>query len=459
MGKYIHKFNTVSDFNEHRSENYIQPWVSYTSENDKMDYNEYSAEDYEMLNTPLTFEALEDQTCITFYQSTCAVNDEMPVLEIEISTDNGNTWTTKQAELYSTQFAAPTLMLNAGEKVLIRGNNSAYGYYSNSEDAEISNCGFFAESACYVYGNIMSLIDKNNFSTLREVTDNAFSYLFSDYDGSLDGSWLLSHPEKKLLLPAVTVGTYCYCYMFSNCTNLTITPEISAITLSDYCCYCMFYGCTHLIKANKLPATTLANYCYGQMFYNCTNLTTASELPATTLATGCYANMFRGCTSLITAPELPATTLAESCYSQMFYTCTSLITAPELPATTLVDSCYMYMFQGCTNLTTASELPATTLANYCYAYMFQNCTYLTTAPELPATTLVNNCYNSMFRACSRLNYIKAMFITIPSGATSNWVSLVASTGTFIKNINAEWDVTGKDGIPAGWTVGYYPELQ
>ena len=150
---------------------------------------------------------------------------------------------------------------------------------------------------------------------------------------------------------------------------------------------------------------------------------------------------------------LPATMLANSCYQQMFFGCTSLTTAPELPATTLTDYCYSSMFEGCTSLTTAPELPATTLANGCYYYMFSGCTSLTTAPALPATTLVNDCYNNMFSGCTSLNYIKAMFMTDPSiNYTVNWVNHVASTGTFIRNSAASWNVTGIHGIPEGWTV-------
>ena len=32
MGKYIHKFDTVSEFNDYRNENYKQQWLSYTVE-------------------------------------------------------------------------------------------------------------------------------------------------------------------------------------------------------------------------------------------------------------------------------------------------------------------------------------------------------------------------------------------------------------------------------------------
>ena len=46
-----------------------------------------------------------------------------------------------------------------------------------------------------------------------------------------------------------------------------------------------------------------------------------------------------------------------------------------------------------------------------------------------------------------------MFTTTPSSTyTQNWVSGVASTGTFVKNSAATWDVTGTSGIPSGWTV-------
>ena len=91
--------------------------------------------------------------------------------------------------------------------------------------------------------------------------------------------------------------------------------------------------------------------------------------------------------------------------------------------------------------------------------MFQGCSSLTTAPELPATTLTKYCYCYMFQKCSKLNYIKALFTTTPEYSyTRSWVSGVSSTGTFVKNAAATWDVTGSDsipygdGIPSGWTV-------
>ena len=201
------------------------------------------------------------------------------------------------------------------------------------------------------------------------------------------------------------------------------------------------------------------NYCFWQMFIGCKSLVTAPELPSTTLAQYCYSNMFIGCTSLVTAPELPATTLAQSCYGSMFYDCASLTTAPsELPAKRLTQNCYSHMFYGCSSLIIAPKLPATILAESCYASMFQGCTSLVTAPELPAKVLTSNCYYYMFFNCSHINYIKALFTSTPSNTyTQNWVSGVASTGTFVKNSKAQWNVTGTNGIPTGWYAEPYKQ--
>lgn len=147
-------------------------------------------------------------------------------------------------------------------------------------------------------------------------------------------------------------------------------------------------------------------------------------------------------------------------FYRLFYNCTTIksVSSGFLPATTLANDCYYYMFYSCTSLTQAPALPATTLAISCYNNMFRGCTSLTQAPELPSTTLASTCYDYMFYGCSKLNYIKAMFTTTPSTSyTNNWVSKVASTGTFVKNKNATWNVTATSsnsyiGIPSGWTV-------
>lgn len=113
------------------------------------------------------------------------------------------------------------------------------------------------------------------------------------------------------------------------------------------------------------------------------------------------------------------------------------------------------LFKNCVTLRNAKNLvlPATTLDHRCYYAMFYGCISLVVAPELPAAALVYQCYNYMFYNCSSLNYIKAMFIYSPGLLyTYNWMNGVSNEGTFVKNKNASWNVTGNDSIPSGWTV-------
>ena len=391
--KYITKFDNHSYYETFiASEDYITPNVSICVQQNEIHYNPYVhdySQDY------LTFEALEDGT----FQFTNAIN---------YSVDNGTTWTSLAAN-------TATPIITSGIMIMWKAEltpSSSYPY----------GIGTFSSTGNFnIEGNAMSILFGDNFIGQTDLTskNRALQNLFSSC------SKLIS--AKNLSLHATTLADYCYVGMFNSCTNLTTAPQ--------------------------LPAMTLAQGCYANMFANCTSLTTAPQLPATTLAQSCYQYMFANCTSLTTAPELSAMTLANHCYNNMFNGCTNLTTLSQLPATTLAQSCYQQMFNGCTNLTTAPQLPATTLANSCYYNMFGGCTSLTTAPELPATTLAQACYASMFSSCTSLNYIKAMFTATPSTTyTTNWVKNVAATGTFVKNSAAEWDVTGVNGVPEGWTV-------
>lgn len=84
------------------------------------------------------------------------------------------------------------------------------------------------------------------------------------------------------------------------------------------------------------------------------------------------------------------------------------------------------------------------------------CTSLTTAPELPATTLASFCYFNMFSRCSKLNSITMLATDISaSNCLNEWVSGVASTGTFTKAAEMTTLPTGTSGIPEGWTVVDY----
>ena len=324
--------------------------------------------------------------------------------------------------------------------------------FSSSSDKYYYKFKVGGEGKVIASGNVMSLLSRYYLS-VTSAPEYCFSALFQDVDNLVSAA--------DLRLPATGLSEHCYYTMFSGCTALVRPPkQLPATELAEWCYSSMFKGCTALVGAPELPATKMAARCYNYMFFGCTSLKEAPALPAKRSADHCYYCMFYSCTSLVAAPELPAIDLTSgpNCYTHMFHGCTSLTSAPKLPATELSMGCYLSMFEGCTGLTTAPELNATTLADACYKGMFKDCTGLTAAPDLPATTLVDNCYNQMFSGCKNLNYIEAMFTTEPvnasihSGHTYEWLSSVASEGTFVKNEDATWDVTGINGIPTGWTV-------
>ena len=355
-----------------------------------------------MLTTPLTLEAKTDGT----------IHIEEPTVGMKYkkNTDDKVTISTT---------ADIDITVSAGDKVQFFGNGTSITSYSDdSHTTRISD----GTAECYIYGNIMSLVNESGFASATSMSANAFACLFNP------NYLLYNHPTKRLVLPATTLAKNCYQAMFSGCMELTVAPA--------------------------LPATTLADYCYDSMFYRCMGLTVAPALPATTLAEGCYCCMFQDCRGLTVAPALPATTLAGGCYTSMFQYCRGLTIAPVLSATTLAGACCLDMFKGCTSLTTVpATLPATTLANNCYQRMFSGCSSLTNAPVLPAPTLTNACYCQMFFQCSSLSAVTCLATSISGNMTTyQWLYGVAANGTFTKAAGMTSWQTGVDGIPSGWTV-------
>lgn len=307
-----------------------------------------------------------------------------------------------------------------------------------------------------------------------------FSMTNSTIQYSLDGTTWVALPAGTTSM-AINVGGKVYLkatgltpnsssgigrFIINKKCNLSGTPmsllfgdevdKYNDLTGYTYALRQLFYSCSKIISVSDdfLPATKLSSGCYYGMFMGCSSLTKAPKLVATKLGGTSYYYMFQNCTSLEYPPELPATTVGASEYRSMFQGCTALKVAPSLPATTLGSACYYDMFNGCKSLETTPLMPSQTLTADCYGRMFMGCTSLKTA-YLPATKLAARCYSSTFNGCSSLNYIEAMFVTEPSSSyTSSWVNGVSSTGTFVKNREATWEVVGTDGIPNGWEVEY-----
>ena len=331
MGEYLSKYQTEEDYNNNK-DNHLKPHVSLIVNPVEQiifipepSYIKYSKEYFTIENTgseDLTFQLMKSTKAQTVSYMDSESSDWVDTSKVIT--------VAPQSELKLKGTIAPVFSYGIGT-FRVSGNTT----YN-------------------VKGNVMSLLYGDDFSDKTDLTgkDNAFNVLFRRNTKLVDSS--------NLILPATTLASKCYQYMFQDCTSLVSAPE--------------------------LPATTLATYCYQYMFEGCTSLVSATELPATTLANYCYDNMFGGCSNLTTAPELPATTLADYCYYYMFSSCTSLTTAPELPATTLADYCYRYMFSNCSKLNNITMLATDISAKECLYYWVNNVSSSGTFIKHPSMT-------------------------------------------------------------------------
>ena len=259
---------------------HVDTYITYSSEATTVIYTKVELETL-MTETPLTFEAVEAGT-------------------ITVNLDEGATLEAIQYKLNDAEWTDVTwgeaISLAANDVIRFRGDNGTC--YVNDDDLGIwAGFHFECSNPCYVYGNMMSLIDEDGFATNTTLTEPfTFFHLFQTSDYEPDNN-ILNHPSKDIVLPATTLTPYCYDGLFADAPNITRAPELPATTLAEWCYSEMFSG-TGITTAPALPASTLADACYSDMFMNCTNLTTAPELPATVLAEGCYSSMFAGCTSL-----------------------------------------------------------------------------------------------------------------------------------------------------------------
>lgn len=126
-----------------------------------------------------------------------------------------------------------------------------------------------------------------------------------------------------------------------------------SLVLADWV-FCGLFQKTNIRFADQLvlPWVSMSSYCFFMMFSSCKNLISSPNLSATVLSQSCYQNMFENCTSLVNTFPLKATQATANCYLSMFYGCTSLVKAPSIFLATLGAGagCCSFMFQGCTNL-------------------------------------------------------------------------------------------------------------
>ena len=412
---------------------------------------------FDAKGTPLTFEAVSGTVILTIS------NTNTTAKTLEYKVDEGE-WTSKEIE------ANTTFDLPEGKVIQFRGEEATYGNHSSYKSVSI-----FGNADYYIYGNIMSLVGKDNFSTNTTLTEEAtFLALFSKINGSglvVTNNNAKNHPSKALVLPATTLAKYCYYGLFSDCKSITQTPKLPATTLEEGCYASMFCNTgvssipEDLLPAGKNGVGALASECYHAMFMSCANLTSIPSglLPAMTLVEKCYYAMFAQ-TGLTSIPStlLPATTMKNECYYRMFqYAKIKSIPVGFLPATTIATSCYEHMFSHCPYLkdVPSNLLPAPSLAERCYYCMFYNCPELTSAPTLGAAVLKTSCCYMMFADCAKLGEVTCLATNGFAGGTYNdplynWLSGAGGSASPKKIHIKSSDTTAEYNwnVPTGWTL-------
>ena len=179
--------------------------------------------------------------------------------------------------------------INYGEKIPIESDinipvkgtldhSDVVQFYGNGTD--YSGTKIVSGINMSLYGNIMSLVDEENFATITTMEGASFAGLFAGNTCGFDAS--------GLLLPATTLSQDCYSSMFAGCSGMSATPvELPALTLAPGCYSNMFEGCDMIPAAPHLPATELVDRCYASMFFQCGPLQNVTCLATTINGTDC----------------------------------------------------------------------------------------------------------------------------------------------------------------------------
>lgn len=263
-----------------------------------------------ILTTPLTIEAkAENGATVSLKKSSNSLQLEKTI-KYKKSTD------TSWKDYAFNGLNGAEISLNKGESVSFWSNNAALAQKPSNS---IHNSYFVISDECYVYGNVMSMIDDQEGATAENPkfsTDVEIGASYAFYN-LFQRCKILNHESKELVLPATTLSSYCYYSMFSRCEMLTKAPDLKAETLTRSCYSNMFYRCSSLTEAPEIAAETVAPWCCQTMFANCTSLTEGPVLKAKKLENACYNAMFMSCYKLGSLTCLATDISANNCVGAM----------------------------------------------------------------------------------------------------------------------------------------------
>lgn len=207
-----------------------------------------------------------------FYTATIELQNMLPYIPLTlVALEEGNliimnplrltiSYRRNGGELESVSAYDNRIEVLEGDVIELFGNNDAYAVLL--EDGTTLNATqIHPDFDCEMYGNVNSLLDKDNFGDITEIPkEYAFASLFQDGVHIYNGKY-------PIALPATTLKEGCYDGMFRNC-KIHAAPD--------------------------LPAPMLVKNCYAYMFYECSRLTWVSCLATDISAQDCTTNWLDG---------------------------------------------------------------------------------------------------------------------------------------------------------------------
>lgn len=222
MNRFLGKFATASDVASALENGELNnPYVAYIVSADTIDYNgQVPDPKAPYRDMPLTIEMLSAGT-----------------VTIDFSSGNDNLkYKVNNAEWVKFDYHNNPIEIEAvaGDKIQVASSGNTY--------KTMEELHFGIQNPCNVYGNIMSLLDENNYPTMDTLDENEYGHFQNVFSGS---TGIIS--AEYLILPVTSLTEYCYQAMFKDCTSLTIAPDLLAtVAIRGYGYYEMFNGCTSL---------------------------------------------------------------------------------------------------------------------------------------------------------------------------------------------------------------------
>ena len=249
--KFLREFETESAYNAEK-DNLDLPNVSYVVESQNNYFHPITPRDYS--REYLTYEVLDDGLLGFAF----AKNGDMPDMVVSYSINDGG-WST--LPIIDWEDTGSCIEVSEGDVIRFKGNNNAF-YYEDVNTGDYSQ----GQIALYdstlenpiefnAYGNIMSVIYGDNFIGQTSFPNGSI-YNFYEFLG-----WLGVVDASNLILPATTLGRFCYQKMFIESNLLVNAPELPATNLTYDCYYSMFEGCSSLNYIKCLATDISASNC------------------------------------------------------------------------------------------------------------------------------------------------------------------------------------------------------